>query len=81
VNPDHLYVGTPKDNMNDAMERGTFKNLHDGRDRFWSTKNKDERRQITKNGADGVKKYHASLSKEEKSERARKAARSRWSKP
>lgn len=24
VNPDHIYVGTPKDNMRDALERGRF---------------------------------------------------------
>jgi hypothetical protein len=26
VNPDHLRLGTPQDNMNDKMDRGTYRN-------------------------------------------------------
>jgi hypothetical protein len=35
VRREHLYAGTPLSNMQDAQKRGTFENLHKGRDAYW----------------------------------------------
>jgi hypothetical protein len=80
VNPDHLYAGTAKTNSDDAKARGTFQNLHKARDKQWSEMTTEEKHTRTQPGVKGIIKYLHSLTQEERTAIARRAANARWHK-
>lgn len=85
VNPDHLFLGTKKDNTQDAIAKGRDKAWLDGGKAWWAKLSKAERIAVNKakleSAWEAQARYWDGLTQEDRSAHARRGALARWSRP